>query len=161
MKRIDKEVNAYRAGLDVGQLLVEGAIERGLALEGQDVVLDDAVEQETMQLLCAAGHLYKILPVQEYTQLLSLFFRGVKEKVPDELAEYEKVAHTWYAGFFAWGVSLYILDSLEEWDAWLFDHGYIDADTYAARMESEEESADAGDETDCSCAQCSGEEDDE
>lgn len=136
MKRVDKIVNAYQAGLKVGQLLMEATVESALRLEYGAAVLDGEKEKKVMQLLCSAGHLYYLLPESEYIHLLPIYFRGVGEEVPEIVVEYDRVSHTWYAKFFAWGFSIYVMDSLEEWDEWLFDHGYIGEDEYGERVEN-------------------------
>lgn len=154
MKRIDKIIDAYQGGLEVGQLLVKSAVESTLELEGREVVLDEEMEARVMKLLCSAGYLYTLLPEQEYIHLLSIYFRGIGERVPDSLLEYDEIAYTWFAKFFAWGVSIYVMDSLDEWNEWLFDHDYIDEDEYDARVESEEDDEGDEDDDDTYCINC-------
>lgn len=120
MKRIDKIVNAYRSGIEVGQRLMEEAVESTLKMNGREIVF--AKENQVKQLLYSVGRLYRLVPEQEYIHLLPCIFRSIGEAEPEELMEYDEIAHTWYAKFFAWGVSLYITDSMDEWDDWLFDH---------------------------------------
>ncbi|MBQ8612034.1 MAG: hypothetical protein IJ412_10075 [Oscillospiraceae bacterium] len=131
-KRV-KEAKAYQDGLTVGEALMEAAVQMA-AVDGEGEKLNEDMERDAMKILCAVCHLEQLMEASEYVRMLPCFFRSMGEIIPETLRQYEQHAYMKYSKFFAFGVSLYIYDNMEEWDDWLFDNDLISASEYQARV---------------------------
>ena len=134
---IDKRLEAYREGLNVGRCLMQAAMNE--AFWDENASLDEQSEREyfAMQMLCAVGGLQALMQPTDYVAMLPIFFRTVCADIPAVLFYRSQQPNTACTDSFALGVSVYINDNLEEWDEWLLDNGFIDEDEFETRVDAE------------------------
>ena len=131
-----KQSEMYQKGLRVGHKLMYAVVRNAFQ------AAEDEREKrkfEALSMLCAVGGLQRLMAPVEYIAILPSFFRTVQEDVPEELLYRLQQGISDSTEAFAFGVGLYILDCIQEWDEWLFSNGFISETEYEDRVEDEED----------------------
>ena len=134
MRSHEKQIEAFQDGTNVGQKLMEVAVGSLLQSEaGSEEVLEER-EKSAVQMLGAVGGLYHVMESEDYVAILPCFFHTFHSDIPEELLRQVQRGNSANTEEFAFGVSLYVSDNLEEWNEWLFDHAFINERLYENRI---------------------------